>query len=318
MTRFGDFKPLCTNVPSYPWCNLFYRQLLRTSNTSFLHGVSSSPSTAPVGINPTCAIPPTFAHSPPAPSPVLGNLANILACALSFLCVIALIYLTHRRKAAVGRVELRSFLAVYALSLPLQLLTTGGFLKQGGTALVVITAVHAGVVAALFWGLLANAVVATQVVEDGTLSSLVPYYVLSLLIFGLTTYISLDVALGVTQTIGAPSNPPDSLHSISLFVLLNMWPPLTAIIYFALMSYIVTRVLYETRPMYWYTLAAVLFILSQLAWFLLGKVICQHSNSRVDGSFVATILETATVAILYMAWRSITEESWDDDAYYPS
>ena len=25
--RFGDFQPLCTNTPSYPWCNLFYRQV---------------------------------------------------------------------------------------------------------------------------------------------------------------------------------------------------------------------------------------------------------------------------------------------------
>jgi hypothetical protein len=127
--------------------------------------------------------------------------------------------------------------------------------------------------------------------------------------------------------------------------------------------------------MYWYALAALLFVLSQLAWFLLGKVICkvryfavfffrcwlsdvfvlccfdhfhfrdigvtsrllrvpcpseiscrssfygffpsvvtpiltqllQHTNARVDGSFIATILETATVAVIYMAWRSITE-----------
>jgi hypothetical protein len=27
MTRFGDFQPLCRNVPSYPWCNLFYREV---------------------------------------------------------------------------------------------------------------------------------------------------------------------------------------------------------------------------------------------------------------------------------------------------
>lgn len=27
MTRFGDFKPLCRNTPSYPWCNLFYREV---------------------------------------------------------------------------------------------------------------------------------------------------------------------------------------------------------------------------------------------------------------------------------------------------
>jgi hypothetical protein len=53
-----------------------------------------------------------------------------------------------------------------------------------------------------------------------------PFYVLSLIIFGLTTYLSLDVALGITETIGGPSNPPDSLRSISLFVLLNVWPAL--------------------------------------------------------------------------------------------
>lgn len=26
MTRFGDFRALCEQAPSYPWCNLFYRQ----------------------------------------------------------------------------------------------------------------------------------------------------------------------------------------------------------------------------------------------------------------------------------------------------
>jgi hypothetical protein len=38
---------------------------------------------------------------------------------------------------------------------------------------VVLTAIHAGIIAALFWALIANALVATQVVEDGTPSSLV-------------------------------------------------------------------------------------------------------------------------------------------------
>ena len=72
-----------------------------------------------------------------------------------------------------GRVELRTFLGLYLLTLPLQLLTTGSLLEQGSTALVVLTAIHAGVVTGLFWALLANAIVATQVVEDGTLSSLI-------------------------------------------------------------------------------------------------------------------------------------------------
>ena len=76
--------------------------------------------------------------------------------------------------------------------------------------------------------------------------------------------------------------------------------------------------------MWFYILAATLFVLSQLDYFLLNKVrdnsqmvrcnsfrpsqvICKGANAKVDGSFVATILETAAVIVLYLAWRSITE-----------
>jgi hypothetical protein len=31
----------------------------------------------------------------------------------------------------------------------------------------------------------------------------------------------------------------------------------------------------------------------------------QHSNAHVSGTFITTILETATVAMIYMAWRTI-------------
>ncbi len=72
-----------------------------------------------------------------------------------------------------GRVELRLFLILYLLTLPLQILTTGSFIEQGSTALTVLTAIHAGLVAATFWTLLANGIVSTQVVEDGTLSSII-------------------------------------------------------------------------------------------------------------------------------------------------
>lgn len=48
-------------------------------------------------------------------------------------------------------------------------------------------------------------------------------------------------------------------------------------------------------------------MLSQLAYFLLNKIICRKTSANVDGSFVATILETAAVAVLVGAWVSITE-----------
>jgi len=182
---------------------------------------------------------------------------------------------------------------------------------------VALTAIHAGVVVALFWTLLGNAIVSTQVVEDGTLSSLIPLCVFTVAFFGVTTYISLDVALSITSTFG-PSDPPSALHSIPLFVLTSIWPGAAAILFFVMMSWIVLFVLREIRPMWFYILAATLFVLSQLDYFLLNKVICKGTNAKLDGSFIATVLETASVAVLYLAWRSITEESWDDNVYFPS
>ncbi|CAL1708377.1 unnamed protein product [Somion occarium] len=308
MTRFGDFAPLCHDTPSYPWCNLFYRQL-RDHNSSALVGASADPATAPVGINPNCAIPFVGVdHS-------LANIANIIACGLSIFVVAALIWFTSRRRAAVARVEFRLFLILYFLTLPFQLITTGSFLRQGSTALVVLTAIHAGLVAATFWALLGNAIVSTQVVEDATLSSLIPFSFFSIAFFVAVTYISLDVALTFTDVFG-PSNPSDSLSSIPLFVLTSIWPAAAAVLYFALMLYIVLGILNEVKPVWFFILGAVLFVLSQLDYFLLSKVICRGANAKIDGSFVATILETATVVVLYFGWKSITEDSWDAGIYF--
>jgi len=276
-----------------------------------LTGVSQDAQSAPVGVNPECGIPRAgFDGS-------IANIANILACSASMIFIGLLIFWTSRRKAAVGRVEIRVFFSLYLVTLPLQLITTGSFLEQGSTALVVITAIHAGAVVAFFWALLANALVATQVVEDGTLSSLIPYYFFCGCFFAATTYISLDVGLGFTTTLGS-STPPESLHSIPLFVLTSIWPPAAAILYLALMAYIVLGILNEVRPMWYYVLSAALFILSQLDYFLLNKLICRGTSHKVDGSFIATLLETAAVGVIFLAWKNITEEAWNENPDYPS
>ncbi|KAG7091436.1 hypothetical protein E1B28_010472 [Marasmius oreades] len=305
--RFGDYQELCSQVPSYTWCNLFYRQI-QDFQPSLLTGTSADPASAPVGVNPTCG---TLRVGNDGS---LGNISNVVVCAVSMLVVLGLIYLVGRRKAAVGRVEFRFLLIVYFLTLPFQLLTNGSLLEQGTTALVVLTAIHAGLVVTLFLGLLANAIVATQVVEDGTMASVIPYLLFTIIFFGGTVYVSLDIALGITKTLG-PTENPSELRSIALFVLTSIWPAASALIYFVLMIYIILGVLNEIRPVWFFILAAGVFVLAQLAWFLLGKVICRRTNAKIDGSFIATFLETVCVLLLYLGWRNITEESWEDTAY---
>jgi hypothetical protein len=73
------------------------------------------------------------------------------------------------------------------------------------------------------------------------------------------------------------------------------------------MIWVVVAVLREKRPLIFYALAGLLFIVSQLVFFLLSRPICSGSNAKVDGSFIATVLETASVFVIYLAWRSITE-----------
>ncbi|KZP13292.1 hypothetical protein FIBSPDRAFT_936444 [Athelia psychrophila] len=152
----------------------------------------------------------------------------------------------------------------------------------GGTPLVVLTGSHAGIVAALFWSPLANGIVATQVVEDGSACSIIPFTAIAVAFFAATTYIAHDTATAI---------------------------------YLVLVAYIVLGVLNEVRPMWLYVPSGVLFVLSQLDYFLSNKLICKGMNAKIDGSFVASICEMAVVGVLYLARRSITKESWDDE--YP-
>ncbi|KAG5350685.1 hypothetical protein C0989_009823 [Termitomyces sp. Mn162] len=158
------------NTIPMPSCIIAHASLSQTGPTIPMSPLSSEtklyvkdgnqPALTGVGINPQCFIAPTFDTS--QPSQHLGNITKDIASTFSFVLTLALIWLTHRRKAAVGRIKLRS---VYAITLLLNAITTGAFL-QGSAAFVVLTALHVGFVAAFFWGLLANAIVATQFVKD--------------------------------------------------------------------------------------------------------------------------------------------------------
>jgi hypothetical protein len=121
--------------------------------------------------------------------------------------------------------------------------------------------------------LLGNGVIATQIVEDGTPAAIVPLAIFAIAIFAGTLYIALDTALGFTSVFR--STPPQSLNNIGLFVLTSIWPGAATILYFILMTYIVLGVLREVRPLTYFVLAFVLFVLSQLDFFLLNKIICR-------------------------------------------
>ncbi|KZT34053.1 hypothetical protein SISSUDRAFT_318192 [Sistotremastrum suecicum HHB10207 ss-3] len=315
MTQFGSFARLCKDSP-IPWCNLFIRQISRHA-PSILLPPSSDISSAPVGFNPPCAI--NHIHHPSSfGGRSDGNVALIVSSVFSFIWVLFLITRVSHRSAAVGRIEFRTFLLLYALSLPLQILTSSSLLSQSSLPLImiVLTSLHSALVVSLFFVLLWFGIVSTQWIDDGSLSSVIPMYTIASALFILTTYISLDVALSITSTFG-PSNPPQDLLSIPLFVLTQIWPAAATLIYFGIMLWVILHVLQEIPPVWYFVLSLAIFVLAQLDFYILSRTICQGTKAKIDGSFIATLLNTLSIAILYLGWTHITEESWDDEVYRP-
>ena len=57
-----------------------------------------------------------------------------------------------------------------------------------------------------------------------------------------------------------------------------------------------------------FTATLVLFALSQAARYALSQTICTGTNAKIDGSFLGTLLETATLVLLYLSHKAITED----------
>nr|XP_019000641.1 uncharacterized protein I203_06686 [Kwoniella mangroviensis CBS 8507]OCF64102.1 hypothetical protein I203_06686 [Kwoniella mangroviensis CBS 8507] len=244
-----------------------------------------------------------------------GDIALIVLSALSFLLAISLSIHASKRKAAVGRIELRFFLFLYGVHSALQIITMSSLLEQGSTALSILRSIHVALIASLFWVLLGNAIIATQLVEDGTAAAIAPLSILAILFFIPTLYISLDTSLGWTNVFEISGEDLTYLKNIALFILTLLWPAIAVVIYTILMLYITLNTLRETKPALLYLGACILFAVGQVIFFLVSQPLCDASNGKVNSSFLSTLLEAGSVGLIYLAWKSITEDDWGEDVY---
>lgn len=316
---FGNYDYACHNIPSLPTCNLFVRQLLYTAPNAPATAILGLPAVSdatyssalaayPVGVNAACAIA-RMGRAGGQPGS-LGNIAQIILCSISVIVALVLAAAAHRRTAAVGKSEMSILFVLYGLLQGLALLTTGAFLQAGAEPLTILSAIHLGLVVAFFWTLAWAAFLSLQVVEDGGVSSLAPLFVGFVILWVGSSYIFADTAFGITNYF-QPGNQA-SLHSAWLFVLTIIWPAVATAFYFIVQLGVVVRVLRERKPAFLFLGAIVLFILGQASYYALSYKICTGTHRTVDGSFLATLFETAAIITLFFAWNSITESSWDD------
>ncbi|KAJ9098831.1 hypothetical protein QFC20_005885 [Naganishia adeliensis] len=259
----------------------------------------------------------------------LGDIAQIIACSVCFLSALYLIYRSVRRRAAVGRAEMVHLFMVFAATLVVKIFTTGNVLKQGSAAISVLSALHVGLLALSGWILLLNAAVAFQLLEDGSVSSLLILYAGGAVFFATTTYFALDQAFGITSLflLSRSSAAERDLGNVALMLLGVLWPYLNnpsgpkgaefggraVLVYFLVMGYVVYFHLRERKPLKWFTMAFLLFAGAQAVQFLASHPLCVVSNARLTAGFLNTLLETASLWLLFVAWKSITEDDWYDD-----
>ncbi|ODN82805.1 hypothetical protein L202_01077 [Cryptococcus amylolentus CBS 6039] len=328
---FGSFRWICSHTV-LPQCNLFFYQYLHDSvpplTTLFPNSsdffdqynitgqnsdedpvVQAAVSDAGTGIGSNCEIA-RVGHRGSN-----GDIALIVLSALALFTAWSLAFRATRRYAAVGRTELRLLLLSYGLYAALQAVTMSSVLEQGGKALAILSAIHVAVGVVTAWLLLGNALIATQVVEDGTAAAIVPLTVFSILFFVPTLYISLDTAFHWTSPFNIPLAKVAEVKSIALFILTLIVPAAAVVLYLVIMLYIVVIVLDEVKPAFLYTLSFLLFAGAQIIFFLASQPLCNASNGKINSAFLASLLQTLSIGSLYLAWVSITEDDWGQDEY---
>ncbi|KDN52264.1 hypothetical protein K437DRAFT_220902 [Tilletiaria anomala UBC 951] len=312
MGWYGEFAPFCREVPSLALCNIFFRRLLQEGHLNAVLAVNSSDiqsiiQSAGVGVNSTCAIPRMgFQGSH-------GNFPLAIVGSLCFVWTLFMWLRIHQRIAAVGRSEMMIFVGIYAVTLIPAVFASGSFLEQASQSLVLASAIQAGLLSAMYGVLLQCAIVETQIVEDGTIGSLLPTWVFCFINFSSTTFTHLDTAYGWTKTLGHGAPLPNTLKNNSMFTSDFLMPSITVTIVSFLKVYVSVGILGEWKPLSFNVLAGLLWGSSQVVTFVISGAICRASGAKVDGAFISMLLQTTGLWAMFHAWILSTEETYAED-----
>ncbi|KAK2607469.1 hypothetical protein N8I77_006138 [Diaporthe amygdali] len=238
----------------------------------------------------------------------LGNLGSILLCGVAIATAIYLILRSERKKAAVGRREMQLFLVGYIVISICEIFTVGEF-PLSSTVRIAFTGIHIGFIIATTWMLMLNAVVGYQFIDDGTPMSLGLILASAIVLLVGTGYIALDTGFNWTGTFESSYDGPN-YRNIALYVLYQLAPLIFLVAFYVLETVLVLRVLGETRPMVYLTLAAILFALGQIFNYAISPHICNGTSGKIDGALFETLFTLLSVIMVWVFWSSITEDDW--------
>lgn len=211
--------------------------------------------------------------------------------------------------------EMQLFLVGYIVISICEIFTVGEF-PLSSTVRIAFTGIHIGFIIATTWMLMLNAVVGYQFIDDGTPLSLGLILASAAVLLIGTGYIALDTGFGWTGTFQSSYDSPN-YRNIAIYVLYQLAPLIFLVAFYVLETVLVLRVLGETRPMVYLTLAAVLFALGQIFNYAISPHICNGTDGKIDGALFQTLFTLLSVVMVWVFWSSITEDDWPMPASYP-
>lgn len=244
----------------------------------------------------------------------MGNLGAVILAGIAIIVSGVLLWMAERKTAAVGRREMQILLLGYILVSFAEIFTVGGFMTSQ-TTLKWFTGIHIGAITATSWVLLLNAIVGYQLLDDGTILSILLVGGSMLVVFIGTAYIAMDTALGWTDTFVTLKS--EGYRNYALYVLYLLFPIISIAAYFILESVLVLKVLGEKRPMILLCGAVFFFVIGQVFDFIISVHLCIATSGKIDGSLFQTLFTLLSVVTLWYFWSSITEDVWIDEPLNP-
>ena len=238
---------------------------------------------------------------------------------LAHVCTPAVLLLSHPPSALwlcslrihfsdINSREMQLFLVGYIVISICEIFTVGEF-PLSSTVRIAFTGIHIGFIIATTWMLMLNAVVGYQFIDDGTPLSLGLIIVSAAILLIGTGYIALDTGFSWTDRFDSSYDGPN-YRNIALYVLYQLAPLIFLVAFYVLETVLVLRVLGETRPMVYLTLAAILFALGQIFNYAISPHICNGTDGKIDGALFQTLFTLLSVVMVWVFWSSITEDDW--------
>ncbi|KAK9388537.1 chitin synthase III catalytic subunit [Lipomyces mesembrius] len=284
MTNYGNFNTFCY-YSNLPVCNLFDDVVKYCPLVGFQTVTGSD----------------------------LGNLGLILLCFFAIVLSILFIIFAQRRSGAVGRREMQILFFSYIIVSISAIFASGGFINNR-RVLIWFSAIEIGITASTSWLLFVNAVVAYQLIPDGSFLSVTLTSLSGLAVFIGTGYIALDSGFSWTGEFTSNASNPGLLRNYAVYTIYLLFPIVAIVAYFLLEVYLVARVLRERKPLFLLITAFLLFVIGQIFEFVVSRYICSHTNGKIDGSLFACLFTLLSFGAIWAFWESITEDEWAGQA----